>query len=56
MGALLWLNEEPVTVLSISLVTIFLFVLNRFVCPYMQSPMEREVEREQNGSQVMKTV
>lgn len=44
MGSFLWLNEVPVT------------VTKQVVYPYLQSPAEREVEREQKGSQVMKTV
>lgn len=44
MGLFLWLNEVPVIALSIPLITTFLFVLNRFVCPYLQSPAVREVE------------
>lgn len=54
MGLFLWLNEVPVIALSIPLITTFLFVLNRFVCPYLQSRAVREVEWEQNGSHRIK--
>lgn len=45
MGSLLWLNEVPVTALSIPLITTFLFVLNILyihICKVLQKGRLRE--------------